>query len=57
MSDPPLHNSVRFAKLIKDTDKQIEGLLDKPVESESPTVRKALGKRVEKPETEKPLLA
>ncbi len=46
-----------IARQIRATDKQIDALLDKLVESQSLTVTKALEKRVEKLEAEKLLLA
>lgn len=54
--DQQTDQSSQIARQIKDTYKQIEGLLDKIIESESPTVMRALEKSVEKLETEKLLL-
>ncbi len=54
--DQQSDQSAHIAKQIKATEKQIQGLLDKLVASESATVIKALETRIESLETEKLLL-
>ncbi len=55
--DQQADQASHIARQIKETDKQINSLLDKLVNSQSTTVIKALEQRVEKLETEKLLLA
>ncbi|MDB6180481.1 hypothetical protein [Paracoccus fistulariae] len=55
--DQQVDQKAYIARQLKATQKQIDGLVDKMIDSQSATVTKAIESRVEKLETDKLLLA